>query len=46
MQAWFTLLMISGGLLSVAAGALAHPKFYALVFGREAGSADHDHACD
>ncbi|MEQ8559081.1 MAG: hypothetical protein RIB03_12255 [Henriciella sp.] len=47
MQAWFTLLMISGGCLGVAAGALAHPKFYAAVFNKKTvESADHDHACD
>ena len=35
------------GTLGVAAGALAHPKFYAAVFNRKTvESADHDHACD
>ena len=47
MQAWFTLLMLSGGLLALAMGVLAHPKFYAVIFNkRRIDSADHDHACD
>ncbi|WP_158085540.1 hypothetical protein [Henriciella aquimarina] len=45
MQAWFTMLMITGATLGAMAGALAHPKFYAFVFGRKAGSADHDSEC-
>lgn len=47
MQAWFTLLMISGAGLGLLMGVLAHPKFYAVFFGRSRfDSADHDHACD
>lgn len=47
MQAWFTLLMISGGLFGIATGALAHPKFYAAVFNKKrADSADHEHSLD
>ena len=46
MQVYFTMLMVSGGIAGLAAGILAHPKFYAVVFGGKAGSADHDEICD
>ena len=47
MQAWFTLLMISGGALGLLMGVLAHPKFYTIIFNKNRHtSADHDNACD
>ena len=42
MQLWFNLLILFGAGTGVSLGALAHPKFYAFVFGGEPGSADHE----
>lgn len=47
MQAWFTLLMVSGAALGLVMGVLAHPKFYSIFFNKNRHtSADHDHAID
>ncbi len=47
MQVWFNILIFGGMGLGLAMGALAHPKFHAMVFGKKnAGSADHDDSID